>query len=185
MATGIRLEIEGDRAALTTLPEIQAALPRLGIGAWPLRLDDVPDDVRHLLGQMTLTDTETARLRDYFLLSRERLLEIIAASGRSPIVPEGGELETTVTNEGYSYPQLWVVQGGPDYTRVDRFHVNVAQDGTGVDEVIQVVSGHGVVIHARTSDGRAQSLHLACPHDSAGWLAGELRRRTAPHREPE
>jgi hypothetical protein len=170
VATGIRLEFEGDRAALTTLAEIQAALQSLGIGVWPLRLDDVPDDVRRLLGQMTLTDNETTRLRAYFLLSRERLLEIITASGRLPNVAGGGELETTVTNEGYSYPQLWVVQGGTDYTRFDRFHVNVGQDGTGVDEVLQVVSGHGVVVRARTPDGRAQSLHLACPNDSTGWL---------------
>jgi hypothetical protein len=170
VTTSIRLEFEGDRTALTTLPEIQAALQRLGCGVWPLRLDNAPDDVRRLLGQTTLTDNETARLRAYFLLSRERLLEIIAASGRAPNVSGGGALETTVTNEGYSYPQLWVVQGGTDYTRFDRFHVNVAQDGTGVDEVLQVVSGHGVIISARTSDGRAQSLRLACPNDSTGWL---------------
>jgi hypothetical protein len=97
-------------------------------------------------------------------------LEVIAASGRSPNVLRGGELETTVSNEGYSYPQLWVVQSGTDYTRFDRFHVNVAEDGTGVDEVLQVVSGHVVVVRVRTSDGRSQSLHLACPNDRTGWL---------------
>jgi hypothetical protein len=170
MATGIRLEFEGDRTALIAVPEIQEELQRMGIGVWPLPLDDAPHDVRRLLGQTTLTDDETARLRDHFLLSRERLLEVIAASVRSPNVPGGGALETTVANEGYSYPQLWVVQGGADYTRFDRFHVNVAKDGTGVDEVMQVVSGQGVIVRVRTSDGSALSLCLACPTDRAGWI---------------
>jgi hypothetical protein len=170
VTTGIRLEFEGGRTALTSLPDIQAALQRTGIGVWPLPLDSAPADVQRLLGRTTLTDDETVRLRAYFLMSRERLLEVIAASGRSPNVLSGGELETTVTNEGYSYPQLWVVQSGTDYTRFDRFHVNVAEDGTGVDEVLQVVSGHGVIVRVRTSDGNSQSLHLACPNDRTGWL---------------
>jgi hypothetical protein len=170
MATGIRLEIEGARAPLSTLPEIQAELNRIGVGVWPLRLDDAPDDILRLLSQANLTDDETARLRDHFLLSRERLLEIIAASGRTPNVPGGGALETTVANQGYSYPQLWVVRAGEDYTRFDRFHVNVADNGTGVDEVLQMVSGQGVVVHARQPDGSAQTLRLDCPNDSVCWM---------------
>jgi len=169
-ATGIRLEIEGAGAALSTLPEIQAELNRIGVGVWPLRLDDAPDDIRRLLGQANLTDEETARLRDHFLLSRERLLEIIAASGRTPTVPGGGALETTVANQRYSYPQLWVVQSGEDYTRFDRFHINVAEDGTGVDEVLQMVSGQGVIVRVRQPDGTAQSLRLDCLNDSDCWM---------------
>ena len=36
----------------------------------------------------------------------------------------------------YSYPNVWVVQEGIDYSRFDRFHVNAADDGTGVHEVL-------------------------------------------------
>jgi hypothetical protein len=73
-----------------------------------------------------------------------------------------------VANEGYAYPQLWMVQGGEDYTRFDRFHVNLADDGTGVDEVVQVVSGKGVVVRVRNPDGSTQTLRLDCPNDRLG-----------------
>ena len=82
-STGIQLEIEGAGVSLSILPEIQAELKRIGVGVWPLQLDDVPEDIGRLLGQASLTDVETARLRDHFLLSRERLLEIIVGGGRA------------------------------------------------------------------------------------------------------
>ena len=40
-----------------------------------------------------------------------------------------------------------------DYTRFDRFHVNRAEDGTGVDEVMQMVWGRGLVIVRRKPSG--------------------------------
>jgi hypothetical protein len=76
---------------------------------WPLDLGSTPEDMRRLLRQPTLTETEALRVRTYFLLPRERLLEIIAAAGRQPNVPGGGELTTFVSNYGYSYPQLLIV----------------------------------------------------------------------------
>lgn len=170
METGIRYEFEGDRAALTSVPEIQAELKKFGAGVWPLQLGDAPGDIRGLLDQPNLADDEKARLRDHFLLSRERLLQIIAESGRTPNVPGGGALKTTVVNEGYSYPQLWLVERGVDYARFDRFHVNVAQDGTGVDEVLQVLSGKGVVVRVRGPDSSARTLRLDCPSDRLGWM---------------
>ena len=88
-----------------------------------------------------MTDQELLRLRDHFLLSRDDLLGVIADSGRTPYLPGGGALETEVVNEGYSYPQLWIVDAGTDYTRFDRFHINVRTDGTGTDEVMQVIAG--------------------------------------------
>ena len=44
-STGIQLEIEGSGVSLSTLPEIQAELKRIGVGVWPLGLDDVPEDI--------------------------------------------------------------------------------------------------------------------------------------------
>lgn len=168
--TGIVLEIERTGTSLTTLSEIQDELMRIGIGVWPLPLAEVPADVRQLLRQSNLTDEETALVRNRFLLSRERLLEVIAASGRTPNVPGGGVLETVVANQGYSYPQLWVVEEGVDYTRFDRFHVNVSDNGVGVDEVLQMVSGQGVVVRARRPDGTIYTLRLDCASEDACWI---------------
>ena len=167
---GIELEIEGTGVSWNALPDIQAELNQIGVGVWPLRLDDVPDDIRRLLGQANLTDAETARLRDFFLLSRARLLEIVVASGRRPNVEGGGALETSVLNQGDSYPWLLVVQGGVDYTRFDRFHVNISEDGIGVDQVLQMISGQGGVVRVRQTDGTIYNLRLDCPSDSACWM---------------
>jgi hypothetical protein len=57
-----------------------------------------------------------------------------------------------------------------DYSRFDRFHVNATEDGTGVDEVLQVLSGSGVVIYLRHSVGTTLTLRLDCPSERSGWL---------------
>jgi hypothetical protein len=170
MEEDIRLEFSDDRPSLIVVADVNTALAEIGMGVWPLELTSAPNDVRQLLRQPTLTDAETERVRTHFLLPRERLLRIIETAGRQPNVPGGGALSTFVTNEGYSYPQLWVVQGGLDYRRFDRFHVNVSDDGIGVDEVLQVLSGGGVVIRGRRRDGSTLTLRLDCPKEGAGWL---------------
>lgn len=167
---GIQLEFSDDRLSLTTVVAINAALSEIGTGVWPLDLRGAPDDIRQLLMQPTLTDAEAERLRTHFLLPRRRLLEIMAAAGREPNVPGGGALTTWVSNHDYSYPQLWVVKNDVDYTRFDRFHINVSEDGIGVDEVLQVLAGGGVVIRARRHSGVTLTLRLDCPRADFGWL---------------
>lgn len=168
--TGLRLEIEGAGTSWTAVDEVQTELRQIGIGVWPLQLSEAPEDVRRLLTQDDLTDEETARLRDHFLLSREQLLELVADSGRTPNVPGGGALETNVANQAYGYPQLWVVQGDVDYTRFDVLHVNTSDDGVGVDEVLQMVSGEGVIVRTRLSNGTIYNLRLDCLSDDACWV---------------
>ena len=168
-AEGVRLEFSDGRPALTSVVDINSSLAEAGVGVWPLDLRNVPEDIRSFLQQPVLTEAEAARLQEHFLLSRGRLLQIIRKAGREPNVPGGGALSTFVSNEGYSYQQLWVVVGGVDYTRFDRFHVNVSADGTGVDEVLQMLSGAGVVVKLRLPSGSILALRLACPTENAGW----------------
>jgi hypothetical protein len=75
-----------------------------------------------------------------------------------------------VENHGYNYPQLYLVETGSDYTRFDCFHVNTADDGTGVDEIGQLLSGGGIRIIQRRPDQGVASLHLACPSENCGWI---------------
>jgi hypothetical protein len=167
---GIRLELSDGREPLTALGDIDVALAGTGCRAWPLDLTGAPAPIRRLLARPRVTTDEAARLQAHFLLPRERLLATIEAAGRTPNVPGGGALTTSVSNQGYSYPQLWVVQGGVDYTRFDRFHVNVSDDGVGVDEVLQIVSGGGVVIRQRSPGCATLALRLDCPAPETGWL---------------
>ena len=168
MTIGLRLE-RADGFASVEIEAVNAALARFGAMVWPLDLGGVASDIRGLLARPTLDAAEVERIKAALLLSRETLLGKLAEAGRSPHVPGGGAVETAVANHGYSYPQLFVVEAGADYTRFDRFHVNVAEDGTGVDEVMQILSGGGVRILQRLPDGEAVTLTLDCPSAEQGW----------------
>ena len=166
----IRLEFSDRRLPLTELAELNTAMEDIGCQVWPLDLREVPANIKILLGQPTLATAEAEQVKTHFLLPRERLLEIIQGAGREPQVLGGGELNTFVSNHGYPYPQLYVVQNDIDYSRFDRFHVNTANDGTGVDEVVQLLSGRGLAIHHRQHNGVVRTVRLACPSEDAGWL---------------
>jgi hypothetical protein len=150
--------------------EISAVLAEIGAGIWTLDFSGAPDDIYRLLKQNTLTETEAERLQTHYLLPRERLLETIASAGRQPNVPGGGELNTWVSTHKISYPHLWLKQGDEDFSRFERFHVNVSEDRTAVDEVTQTLWGRGLVIRHLLPGGVILTSLLECPCESAGWL---------------
>ena len=168
MTAGLRLE-RRDGPALVEIGDINAALAPFGARVWPLDLRGVAPDILALLARPSLDTAQSERIVSTFLLPRETLLAKLAEAGRSPHVPGGGTLETEVANHGYAYPQLFVVEEGADYTRFDRFHVNVADDGTAVDEAMQILSGGGVRILQRLPGGEAVTLSLDCPSAERGW----------------
>ena len=168
MTSGLRLEIGGG-PALAEIEAVNAALAPYGAGVWPLELGRAPPDIRALLARPTLTEDEAGRIKAAFLLSRETLLDTLARAGRAPHVAGGGALESAVANHGYAYPQLFVVEEGADYSRFDRFHVNVADDGTAVDEVMQILAGGGVRILQRLPGEEPSILSLDCPASDRGW----------------
>ncbi len=167
---GIRLEFSDHRPPLTAVAEISAVLAEIGAGVWPLDLSDAPEDIQPLPRKPTLTETEAEQVQTHFLLPRERLLEIIAAAGRQPKVPGGGELNTWVSIHNLSYPHLWLKQGEEDFSRFERFHVNSSDDGTAVDEVAQLLWGRGLVIRHLLPSGVALTMRLDCPRELSGWL---------------
>lgn len=167
---GIRLEFSDGRSQATSLAEINRALSEIGSRVSVLDLSAVPADLLQLLSQATLTEPESGRVKAHFLLPRERLLEIISATGRPPNVPGGGELMTFDESHQYHYPQLWVAQNDVDYSRFDRFHVNRADDGTGVNEVAQLLAGSGLVVQHRLPGSTVLTLHLDCSGADKGWL---------------
>jgi hypothetical protein len=167
---GLLLEFSDGRPAETSLTRVNNGLSPYGARVWPLDLADVSREIRRLLAQRHLTDSECDRVKAHFLLPRQRLLQIIAAAGRTPHVPGGGAMAPRVENHGYAYPQLYVVGAGADYARFDRFHVNTADDGTGVDEIGQLLCGGGVRILQRRAGHRMATLQLDCPADDRGWI---------------
>lgn len=167
---GVFLEFSDGRPPVGTLSEVNAGLAPYSCRVSPLVLAGVPGDIRRLLTQPHLTGDEADRVKRQFLLPRERLLQTIGDAGRAPHVPGGGSIAPFVQNHGYAYPQLYLTEAGVDYRRFDRFHVNVADDGTGVDEIEQLLSGGEVRILQRRPGLGIATLHLACPSPDRGWI---------------
>jgi catechol 2,3-dioxygenase-like lactoylglutathione lyase family enzyme len=167
----LRLTLSGSSAPLTSYADVAAALAPLGVGLWPLELGRAPEGVRTLLRKPHLDESEAGRVRAHFLMPRPRLLEVVGATGRTPHSAGGGALETLDTTHDVPYPELYQVEAGTDYSRFDRFHVNVSgEDGTAVDEFMQVLAGSGVRFLQRLPSGGELALELACPDAASGWL---------------
>ena len=166
---GVRLEFSSGRPALTSVNEINTALAPFGSRVWQLDLRSTPDEIRGFLNQRSLKDKEAEEVLSHFLLSRERILDIIVEAGRTPQVPGGGKLSTLDSTHDIMYPQLYVVMPGIDFTRFDRFHVNTADDGTGVDEVIQVLCGEFRVLQHLPNEGPV-TLNINCNEEDKGWI---------------
>ena len=167
--TGIRLEREGAVLA-ETFEELNAVLSEDGIRAWPADLSGAPADVRGLLNKGTLTESETEHVKAHFLLSRERLLEVIADAGRQPHLPDGGALSSFCIETRINYPQLHVIDKALDYSGFYPFHINVGEDGSGTDEVGQVLSGSNMQYRFRLANSEIVTLSLSCPSPGRGWL---------------
>ena len=167
---GISLELKPSGRTVLGAEAANEALATFGTGLWPIDLTAASDDVRVLLSRPKLTSAEVAIVREAFLLPRERLLEVIVASGREPSVPDGGELSTLDVANNVTYPQLYIVEAGVDYSRFDRLHQNQADDGTELDEVLSILSGSGVRLIQRLPDGNEATLQVDCVDGQTGWL---------------
>jgi hypothetical protein len=168
--SGIRLERDGERGHLYSLERVNAELAPIGARIWAQEWSGLSDDLRDFIADLDPSPERVAEVLPYFLLPRERLLEIIDQAGREPHVPGGGELVTLDETHGVTYPQLYVARAGEDCSRFDRMHVNIGTDGTPVDDVVQLLCGSGLAVHLRVPSGETLNVHLACPSPAAGWL---------------
>lgn len=155
---------------LVKLEAINAFLQPLGAKLWPLDLANLPGPVRAALEREQMSEQEAALIKAFFLLPRERLLDLMAECGREPHVPGGGALETRVLPHDYIYPNLMQITATNVPTLYDKMHINHAQDGTGVDEFAQFLHGWGMYLRHRLPDGTEWEMKLNCPSNEQGWL---------------
>lgn len=166
----LRLDFSDGRDSLTSLDAINKALRELGSQITELDLSNTPEEIQILLEKPKVTPEESLQIQAHFLMSRERLLEIIRAAGREPQVSGGGAMSTHISPYEYDYPQLYVAEADADYSRFERFHINEAEDGTGVDEILQMLCGKGIEAHFLKPDGTVLTLQIACPAPDYGWV---------------
>lgn len=153
-----------------SLDEVNAELKPVGTKIWTRNLSALPDDLKRFLADPDPADQWIAKVVPRFLLSRQRMLELIADAGRRPHVPGGGELTTLDQTHDVTYPQLYVARSQEDFSRFDRYHVNIGDDGVAVDDVVQLLSGGGLVVGHRLPNGDNLSVFLDCPSVDRGWL---------------
>ena len=141
----VSVQFSDGRPAVTGVEAVNNALNPIGVNVVTV---DIPDAARPLLAashRRALTKAEHGALIAAFNLSQGELLEQARLAGREPAV-QGGGVATEETGVG-PYPKVYDLMALDERTRsavlgkYGRMHVNSAEDGTDIDEVMTVVSG--------------------------------------------
>lgn len=141
----VTLKFSNGREDVRGVDAVNAVLNPIGINVTTI---DIPESAKPVLKASetrALTKEEHALLIKEFNLTQEQLLEQVKMAGRTPAVKGGGVL-TEETGFG-PYPKVYDMKALDEKThkavleKYGRMHVNSADDGTDVDEVMTVVNG--------------------------------------------
>lgn len=141
----VSLKFSDGRAEIKGVEAVNAVLNPIGVHVTTQDIPAVAQPVLNAAQTRALTQAEHGFLIQTFNLSQSQLLEQARLAGREPAVKGGGVL-TTETGVG-PYPKVYDMKALDDKTRhavlekYGRMHVNSAEDGTDIDEVMTVVSG--------------------------------------------
>ncbi len=142
----LKLSYSDGRAATTGLENVNAMLGQVGVRVSEIAL---PKDALPILKtshSRVITPEETQELLSIFSLHRGELLDQIDKAGRQPAANRGGFLSTSEVGIA-PYPKVYDMKAlTPEVTaylqeKFGKLHVNSAENGTGIDEVMSIVSG--------------------------------------------
>ena len=142
----IKLSYSDGKPATTGLDNINAVLYSVGVHVSTVSIPEEALPLLKISQTRSLSPDETAKLISIFSLDREDLLDQINKAGREPTAPQGGSL--TTSEEGIPpYPKVYDMKAMTPETMIylqekfGKLHVNSADDGIGIDEVMTIVSG--------------------------------------------
>jgi len=145
-ARAVTLSFSDGRAPLTDVAQVNEVLRQVHVR---VSLVPTPTWVSARLERIKgnpLSKDESDQIMEDFALSRVDLLEQIRLAGRQPATLDGGILAITATNGG-GYPNINDLGSLSKDTvssvnrLVGPIHVNTADDGTGIDEVMTAIAG--------------------------------------------
>ncbi|UWQ60602.1 hypothetical protein K3722_19460 (plasmid) [Leisingera caerulea] len=142
----LKLEYTDGRAAAEGVENVNAVLRSVGVRVSTVAIPDQAVPVLEASRGRAITAEEEAQLISDFRLTRQDLLAEIKAAGRAPTVENGGSLTTSEPGVA-PYPKVYDMNKMDADTRVwvhrkfGPLHINHAEDGTGIDEVMTIVSG--------------------------------------------
>lgn len=142
----VKLQFSDGRPNAVGLEDVNAVLRSVGVRASTVSIPEAAKPILNASQSRAITEAEQEELIKLFSLNRAQLLEQIELAGRVPETPRGGLLGTRQPGIA-PYPKVYDMLAIPDDYRATvletfgRFHVNMARNGVGIDEVMTVVSG--------------------------------------------
>ncbi|UXI03087.1 hypothetical protein [Photobacterium sp. TY1-4] len=142
----LTLSYSDGRAASHGLQEVNKVLKTVGVR---VSQTSIPSDAAPLLKvseQRALNSAESSQLISLFHLHRGELLDQIKLAGREPEAHRGGFLSTLEIGVA-PYPKVYDMKAmSPEVMhylqeKFGKLHVNSADNGVGIDEVMTIVSG--------------------------------------------
>jgi len=142
----ITLSYSNGKPDTTDLNDINTVLYSVGVHVSTLPLPEEALPLLKTSQARALNPNEVTELISIFSMDREDLLEQINIAGRTPTAPQGGFL--TTSEDGVPpYPKVYDMKAMTPETMVylqekfGKLHVNSADSGMGIDEVMTIVSG--------------------------------------------
>ncbi|MFJ4172245.1 hypothetical protein ACIPY3_22265 [Paenarthrobacter sp. NPDC089714] len=142
----VKLQFSDGRSDVEGIDNVNHVLRSVGVRTSTV---DIPVDARPILEaaqHRAITEAEQLELVNIFSMDRADLLEQVKLAGRTPEVHRGGHL-ATAEGGNPAYPKVYDMQAMTPEMRVwalnryGRLHVNSSDNGSGIDEVMTVVSG--------------------------------------------
>ncbi|GKW25905.1 hypothetical protein PEC311524_34990 [Pectobacterium carotovorum subsp. carotovorum] len=141
----VSLKFSDGRTDVKGVENVNAVLNPIGINVTTIDIPEAAKSTLKASEHRALAKDEHDLLIKQFYLNQEQLLEQVKLAGRTPAVKGGGVL-TEETGFG-PYPKVYDMKAMDEKThkavleKYGRMHVNSADDGTDVDEVMTVVNG--------------------------------------------
>ncbi|MGE3319441.1 MAG: hypothetical protein AB7I18_09085 [Candidatus Berkiella sp.] len=140
------LHFSDNREAVADLNKINDVLHTVGVH---LSQVEVPHEAVNIIknaGKSKLDDKQQARLLKIMALNHEGVLAQVKLAGRKPVIAGGGSLSTQEIGVP-PYPKIYDMHAmtANDHIQAEnkfgKLHVNYAENGQGVDEVMTLISG--------------------------------------------
>ncbi len=142
----LTLSFSDGRADVNGIESVNKHLLQVGVRVSKVPLPKQAAPILKASAQRAITTQESEQLISMFSLNRAQLLEQIELAGRQPEAHRGGYLSTSEVGVA-PYPKVYDMRGlSTDVKhflqrKFGKLHVNSADSGVGIDEVMTIVSG--------------------------------------------
>ena len=142
----LMLSFSDGQSNITGVKSVNAVLRSIGVSVSTVALPNEAKPILTASKKRAVTKTEQQKLLSLFTLHRGELLEQIENSGRQPEAHRGGFLSTSEIGVS-PYPKVYDMKSmTPEVKqflqrKFGKLHVNSAENGVGIDEVMTLISG--------------------------------------------